>query len=371
MNTSFWERESFLLNCDVIIVGAGIVGLSAAYHWKKKNPGHRVVILERNWLSDGASSKNAGFACFGSISELEDDLQSMSENEVVSLSNRRFQGLLELRKLIGDENLKFHSSGGVEVFFDSSSFQECQSQVDKWNSHFNTIIGPNVYSAKSVSHYHGMQEVVGVIENSFEGAIHTGSMLRSFRNLVLSLGVEIYSGVHVHSFEEANNGVEVVSNEGLWKTDHLIITTNAFAFDLLPLLDVQPKRNLVIVSKPMKHELKSTYHAEKGYIYFRPIHDRILIGGMRHLFPHTENTAERGNTDEVIAALQRFASEKILNGRSFELDMHWSGIIAMGNKKSPILERHSERIGIAVRMGGMGVAIGTSVGKEITELMLQ
>jgi glycine/D-amino acid oxidase-like deaminating enzyme len=189
--------------------------------------------------------------------------------------------------------------------------------------------------------------------------------------MVLSLGVEIYSGVHVLSFEEINNRVEVVSNEGLWKTENLIITTNAFACELLPFLDVQPKRNQVIVSKPMKHDLKATYHAEKGYIYFRPIHHRILIGGMRHLFPHTENTSERGNTDEVIASLQRFASEKILNGRSFELEMHWSGIIAMGNKKNPIMVRHSERIGIAVRMGGMGVAIGTSVGREITELMLQ
>lgn len=371
MNTSFWEREAFLLNCDVIIVGAGIVGLSAAYHWKKKNPRHRVVILERNWLSDGASSKNAGFACFGSVSELEDDLHSMSENEVVSLSNRRFQGLLELRRLIGDENLKFQSSGGVEIFFESNSFQECQGQVDKWNSNFNSIIGPNVYSAKSVSHYHGMQGVVGVIENSFEGSIHTGFMLRSFRNLVLSLGVELYGGVHVMSFEEAKNRVEVVSNEGQWISENLIITTNAFACDLLPLLDVQPKRNQVIVSKPLKHDLKATYHAEKGYIYFRPIDERILIGGMRHLFPHSENTTERENTDEVVSALHNFASEKILNGRPFELDMQWSGIIAMGNKKSPIIERYSERVGVAVRMGGMGVAIGTSVGREITELMLQ
>ncbi len=371
MNTSFWERESFLLNCDVIIVGAGIVGLSAAYHWKKKNPQHRVVILERNWLSDGASSKNAGFACFGSVSELEDDLHTMSEMEVVALSNRRYQGLIELRRLIGDENLMFQSSGGVEVFFDSNAFLQCQNQVEKWNSNFSSLIGPNVYSAKSTSNYHGMQGVVGVIENSFEGSIHTGNMLRSFRNLVFSLGVELYSGVHVLSFEECNERVEVISNMGKWESEHVIITTNAFACDLIPDLDVQPKRNQVVISKPIAHDLRSTYHAEKGYIYFRPVQNRILIGGMRHLFPRSENTAERENTDEVISALQNFASEKILNGRPFEVDMQWSGIIAMGNKKSPIIERHSERVGIAVRMGGMGVAIGTSVGREVTELMLQ
>ena len=68
MNTSYWERESFLEHYDAIVVGAGIAGLSAAIELKKKQPDISIAVLERSWLSDGASSKNAGFACFGSVS---------------------------------------------------------------------------------------------------------------------------------------------------------------------------------------------------------------------------------------------------------------------------------------------------------------
>jgi hypothetical protein len=92
---------------------------------------------------------------------------------------------------------------------------------------------------------------------------------------------------------------------------------------------------------------------------------------MRHLFPQTENTINFGNTDEVITALSDYASEVVVSDDNFEIDMQWSGIIAMGTIKKPIVERINSRIGIAVRMGGMGVAIGTSVGREISTLMMQ
>jgi glycine/D-amino acid oxidase-like deaminating enzyme len=60
MNTSYWERQSFLETFDVLVVGAGIAGLSTAIELKNKNPRLEIGVLERSWLSDGASSKNAG-----------------------------------------------------------------------------------------------------------------------------------------------------------------------------------------------------------------------------------------------------------------------------------------------------------------------
>ena len=93
MNTSYWERETFLENYDVVVVGAGIAGLSTAIELKKNRPDFRIAVLERSWLSDGASSKNAGFACFGSISEFLDDMKDMSFDDVVSLATLRFRSM--------------------------------------------------------------------------------------------------------------------------------------------------------------------------------------------------------------------------------------------------------------------------------------
>jgi hypothetical protein len=67
-------------------------------------------------LPHGASTKNAGFACFGSISEIIDDLKSHSEEEVYQLVTKRLEGLRLLRKRLGDEAIDFKPYGGMNYF---------------------------------------------------------------------------------------------------------------------------------------------------------------------------------------------------------------------------------------------------------------
>ncbi len=64
---SYWEQESFFKGIDVAVIGSGIVGLTAAIHLKTLEPHSRIVVLERGALPTGASTRNAGFACFGSL----------------------------------------------------------------------------------------------------------------------------------------------------------------------------------------------------------------------------------------------------------------------------------------------------------------
>ena len=76
MNLSYWEIKSWFKNVDFTIVGSGIVGLSCALNLRKKFPKAKIVILEKGMLPQGASTKNAGFACFGSVSEIVEDLKN-------------------------------------------------------------------------------------------------------------------------------------------------------------------------------------------------------------------------------------------------------------------------------------------------------
>ena len=76
---SYWEQKSFISAFDVVIIGSGIVGLSAALQLIKQNPALNVGILESGFLPSGASTKNAGFACFGSVSEAIDEIKLSGE----------------------------------------------------------------------------------------------------------------------------------------------------------------------------------------------------------------------------------------------------------------------------------------------------
>ena len=136
MNLSYWEQKHWIKAVDFAIVGSGIVGLSSALFLKKRFPKSNIIILEKGILPQGASTKNAGFACFGSISEILKDLKSHSEDEVLELVRDRVNGLKLLRKILGDVNINFKCLGGYELFLenDSEIYENCLQNIGYVNS---------------------------------------------------------------------------------------------------------------------------------------------------------------------------------------------------------------------------------------------
>ena len=64
MKLSFWEQQQWFSNIDYTIVGSGIVGLFCALNLRELYPKAKILVLERDSLPNGASTKKAGFACF-------------------------------------------------------------------------------------------------------------------------------------------------------------------------------------------------------------------------------------------------------------------------------------------------------------------
>ncbi len=120
MNLSYWEIQSWLANVDYTIVGSGIVGLNCALHLRQRFPKSKILVLEKGMLPQGASTKNAGFACFGSLSEIINDLNTHSEDEVIELIRKRVNGLTLLRETLGDKVIDYQTLGGYELFLDTN-----------------------------------------------------------------------------------------------------------------------------------------------------------------------------------------------------------------------------------------------------------
>ena len=79
MKLSYWEYKTWFSNIDYAIVGSGITGINCVLNLKEHYPESKILVLERGILPNGASIKNAGFTCFGSISEILNDLEHHSE----------------------------------------------------------------------------------------------------------------------------------------------------------------------------------------------------------------------------------------------------------------------------------------------------
>lgn len=368
---SFWEKD-FYLKYNQIIVGSGIVGLSTAIALKERHPNHRVLVLEKGLLPTGASTKNAGFACFGSLSEVLADLKTMTEADVIKLIKYRWDGLQLLRKRLGDEKMDYHQWGGYELLGETSD--SVLGGLDQVNSLLYSFFDQKVYrmSDEQIGAFgFNKSRVKQMVFNPLEGQIHTGKMMKNLLLLATQLGVEVITGAKVLAFEEGSNGVDLALDDGIkFRAEKVAFCTNAFTKLLLPDVELVPGRGTVLITKPIKDlPFRGTFHYDEGYYYFRNYENRVIFGGGRNVDLHTEETLNFHINPKILHRLKSDLSDLILPDRAFEVDHTWSGIMAFGPNKKPIVKAYSHNIFLGVRLGGMGVAIGSRVGVELAEQM--
>ncbi|AWH73400.1 FAD-dependent oxidoreductase [Dokdonia sp. Dokd-P16] len=370
MNLSFWERESWFNNLDYTIVGSGIVGLLCAIRLREKDANSKIVILEKGLLPNGASTKNAGFACFGSISELLEDLKTHSEEEMVSLVKQRVEGLKLLRSMLGDQEIDYQEHGGYELFTsnDKVLYEECVDNLSRINKLLFPVFNKDVYTLQDDAFgFDGIENKV--IFNNCEGQIDTGMMMSALLKLAHAKGILILNGMTVNSYREGAESVKVVTAHNAFITKKLFIATNGFA-SALGLSEVKPARAQVLITHPIPElKVKGTFHLDKGYYYFRNINDRILLGGGRNLDMQGEETMEMSQTVLIQNELERLLAEVILPNTPYTIDHRWSGIMGVGVQKKPVVKKLSKHTYCGVRLGGMGVAIGSTIGKNLADLI--
>jgi len=370
---SYWERSIFIDNSDVIIIGSGLVGLSAALHLRKLDPALKILVLERGFLPSGASTKNAGFACFGTVSEQLAALEHSTGEEVATLVNYKWRGLQRLRQNLGDANIDFYQHGGYELFMDNETERadECIDKIPYLNKLLQQAIGgDNIYSvARDKITDFGFGKVSRMIYNPFEGQINTGKMMRALLQKVYEAGILVLNSCAVTAIDQTGGNIHLATSQGNFKAAKVILATNAFADQLFPELKVIPGRGQVLVTKPIPNlKLKGTYHFDEGYYYFRNIDNRVLFGGGRNLDFEAEATWNFGHTEKVKEKLLACLNEVILPKQNAEVDYWWSGIMGFGDDISPIVKQVKPNIFCAVRCNGMGVAMGSLVGEEVAEL---
>lgn len=361
-NASFWETEAFLSKTyDLVVIGAGIVGLSAAYFTKLNAPTLRILILERGFLPNGASTKNAGFACLGSPTELLSDLTKESEAEVLQRIQWRWNGLKRLRNTIGDSVLQYEACGSYELFNSKEEMAESLENLTYLNELMFAATGEtDMFSYKPIN---GKEAIF----SRGEGAIHTGYMMRAWIEKNQELGNEIRFNTTVQAIEPQ----QVLLNEDIRvKTKHILVATNGFA-QALTGINVKPARGLVLISKPLQNlQWRGTFHYDEGFVYFRNVYDRLLLGGARNQAFETEETTEFGENPLLKNYLLNLTESFLQVDLAGNLEQSWSGIMGFSNTKSPIMQ-DKPGIFIRVALGGMGVAIGSDIGFQFAKTFLQ
>jgi gamma-glutamylputrescine oxidase len=372
---SIWEKESFYSHKDVIIIGSGFVGLWSAYHLKKNRPKLSVAVVDRGIIPTGASTRNAGFACFGSVSELIADTIKSGEEQMLEIVEMRFKGLKKINKIFRKKEIGYEELGGYELITDDQGLDlnTLRSNIDWLNHKLKHITKKEkafYLNDEKIAEF-GFANVHHLIENRLEAQLHSGKLCQALLKLVQSMGVTILNAVEIKSFEKINGTVELATNQHFKLSTHqLLICTNAFAKQLVPDLDVEPARGQILLTSEIPNlNWKGTFHYDEGFYYFRNLGKRVLLGGARNTAIDEERTFDLNTSENIQAALEHFLHEKILPVTPFTIEYRWSGIMGVSNEKMPVVKQVSEQIFCAVRMGGMGVALAPVIGEKIAHLM--
>ncbi|MFN3528454.1 MAG: NAD(P)/FAD-dependent oxidoreductase [Bacteroidia bacterium] len=366
---SYWEKTIWTAPADVVIVGAGFTGLFTAITLLRNQPKLKVKLIEQEKFGTLASSRNAGFLCFGSPSELAADLGHSSPETIISLLRQKRRGISLLLAQLRKKDMQYQATHGYELLLNDfpESSQVAIDQYQKINTLFHEAFQTTAY-------YRLLAEMDLVhqspaIQFKYEGQINPAATVLALRTLAENLGAHIMYNTKVLSVLKQANQWHINLGDSVLKAHDLVLANNAFASELASEHQVLPQRAQVLVTEPLSVSLpwKGNFHVDFGYLYFRNIgNQRILLGGARNTDFVAEQTARLELNPNIQEHLEAFLQNHLLPpGAPYQIADRWVGIMGFREpKKVPGLHVMPDGLVIVAGMNGMGAALGPALGEE-------
>ncbi|MBX3066880.1 MAG: FAD-binding oxidoreductase [Anaerolineae bacterium] len=369
MTVSIWQADGTqpIREVDVLIVGAGIIGVTAAYFFKQA--GREVVITEMRDLALGASSRNAGFLITGLDTYYHHAIEKYGHAVVRELWNLSLQTHGYWRQFIKQSNgaVLTETCGSLLLAESEEEARELEiaartMQQDKLEVEFLTSDPLN-------------RGYCAAIRQSWDGAVHPYQLVRAIYE---QSGAELIANNEVYAITQPDqHSVTVATRQYIFKARTVLLCTNAYSCNLDPYFvgKVIPTRAQVLATAPLKESLLDCCgYSDYGYMYYRMTFDnRLLIGGARHHHRDLENdTMDDRISDPVQRSLERYLRERFPEAADAPIDRRWAGIMGFSVDGIPLVGTLPDkpRVGFAVGLTGHGLATGAVTAERAVELLL-
>ncbi|MFY0674395.1 MAG: FAD-binding oxidoreductase [Bacteroidia bacterium] len=355
---SYWEQKFWNKKFDFAIVGAGFTGLNVALNIKKKYTKAKVLVIDKDLRFSVASTKNAGFACFGSPSEFLSDIEKMGEEKATQFLKKRQQGI----ELIAKEysaRCDHTSCISHEWFLDEELFEKCLRHLDALNDLTKSK------DAASTTYRVGRENILpkGVRNEILiegEGQLNPYKLHEALLTSCRDVNIELLSA-EISTYDEKT----LFTSSGLRLESEIIINcSNALSKKLFDQVDVRPARAQVLITKEIENlPYNGNYHMDEGFYYFRNVGKRLLLGGARNEDFEAESTDILGLNSKISQKLEE-TLQVLLGNKDFEVEQRWSGIMGFTENKQPNLSKQNG-VHHLVGMSGMGVALAFSISRDL------
>jgi gamma-glutamylputrescine oxidase len=351
---------------DVVIVGAGYTGLSAAHHIAKS--GLAPVVLEANRPGWGASGRNGGVitAKFRlSFREVDAVHGRAMAKRMYEIAHESTDMVEELVSEFGIASANLLRTGQVKAAHNETTLKAAIDEAN-WMMREMGSAEVRILDKGQVREETGSDIFVGGVLNPGSGGIHPLNYLRGLANGLADRGVPIFQESPMVRLRKENGGIVAETPHGVVRAKQAIIATNSHSDLTSATAHLQrtliPFRSAIVATEQLPRNLAGrlmptgrTYTETKRMMrWFRMVDNRVIFGG-RGAFGKQDSQA-------AFDALRKAMIGIFPDLAGVPLEYKWSGLVAMTLDSVPHIGRLDDRTLVSLGYNGAGVAMSSLMG---------
>lgn len=356
---------------DVVVVGGGIIGASAAYYLSKRD-NLKVAIVESNSIASQASGRNAGFVLRGIQTYYNECVKRFGRDNARFIYEFAEENQAVIKQFASQTNVDFAIEPcGSYILADS--IEELEELEESFE-----LLNEDGFEVELIKDDPLDRGFYGALLNKQDFGLNPVSLTRAISQ---ASGAEIFENEHVLRLESDHESgkIEVIGTGTSFFAETVILATNAYT----PLVDpwfqdkFKTARGQILITRPLsKRIIDRLCYANYGWVYFRQLSDmRLLLGGRRQLYKDQEVGYADLVTPEVQSALEEYMKDSFADIVGTPIDYRFSGVMAYTKDGLPILGEHPhsdrKRVFYALGFNGHGIGYGMRIGKTLVDYAME
>lgn len=350
---------------DLVVVGGGCTGLSAALHAVER--GLKVVLLEGGRIGWGASGRNGGQMIVGLRKGAAELVKRYGRERAKALFDLAFEAwglvldMIERHGIDCDLRKTGHLVGAVSAGDMGWFERELKCLTDVMGYAHVSILSASEARAAVDTPYHG------ALFDALGGHMHPLNYTLGLARAALAAGVAIHEASPVLKVERQHNGVRAKTAAGAVRARHAILAGDALLSGIDPRVEsrIMPVGNYIVATEPLADAASvipsNAAVSDTRFVvnYYRLSADgRLLFGGGERYTPRPPADIEAFVRPHMEKAFPQ------LKGR--RIDHAWGGLVSVTTSRLPHVGREGA-VYFAHGYSGKGVILSTLAGKLIAE----
>lgn len=336
MTVSLWQTSGPLssVRTDVVVIGAGITGLSAAR--AVEDAGLRCLILDVRAPGAAASGRNAGYLMRGTAENYAQAAEQLGRpvaRELWSWTEANLRGLVDIGL---DEVPSFQRVPSCLLAMKDEEADQLQRAA--------TMLHEDGFTADLITP--GSEHACDSVWNRAKPQLGILNPDDAVCNPIELVGLlcarletsELVTGCEVFAIEPNPDGTRAVHTTlGTVHADRVLVATNAYAGRLMPSLVelVRPNRGQMLAAHAPGVRLDFAYYANHGSEYFRQLEkDYFIFGGARTHDEAGEQTTQDALSPKIQSRLEELC--RVFLTEDFRVISRWAGIMGFSPDAVPL-----------------------------------